>query len=201
MARGEATPITAYLDDRLAESTYNERQKSDHRYTVGWLAAWMKHDGGMAACIEMVNDKVAASLCLGSADESAEPADGEAVAVKTVNKYLSFLRTYWKWLIKHGHADHLDRRNPWDGVAAQAANSRRMRGNGRSGMMRWSSCSMEAGCGDAGCHVGGGLVGDAAGGNIPVAGARLPGWRLSGARGKDGGGRAARAHPSRPARW
>jgi len=111
IAHGKATPLEVYLEDWLAESTYTERSKSDHRLAVQKrLGAWLT-ETGKPLTLEAVTDAVAGRF-------KAEALVGRGVDRGTANKYLSSLRQYWEWL---GRSGYRSGPNPWSGKSLPKA--------------------------------------------------------------------------------
>lgn len=92
IATGQETPVTAYVDAWLAETPMKPRQKTDYRRAVTTLKGWLTKK-----TLEAVTRKEAGSYV------SARVAQGGHW--KTINKDVSALRSYWKWLLKKGHAE------------------------------------------------------------------------------------------------
>lgn len=99
IARGEATPVNQMVDRWLSERRYTERTVGDHRRAVELLRGW----GGQLVSIEEISKRKAG-------DFVSEVLLSGKLAGKTVNKYLSSLSSYWKWLGKKGYA----KENPWE---------------------------------------------------------------------------------------
>lgn len=99
IARGEMTPIGSLVDLWMTErSDMKERQRSDYRRAVSRFAEWA------SVGIEGVSRKIVGRYI-------SEEMIGSGMHPKTANKYISCLSSYWKWMIKRGHADN----NPWQG--------------------------------------------------------------------------------------
>ncbi len=101
-ASGQVTPLKEHLDAWLNEKDFTGRTKYTHRRTVADLEAWCRNDS-IEPTLEAVTRKVAGRFIT----ESLIPGR----SVKTINKHISALSTYWKWLMKRGHASE----NPWAG--------------------------------------------------------------------------------------
>jgi len=99
LATGKATPIDAYLDRWLDASGYQERTKADARTVVRQLQEWCLAEK-RRAFIETVDDRLASDF---------RDLGLKGVHPRTVNKKLSALRQYWKWL---GNSFGI-KPNPW----------------------------------------------------------------------------------------
>ena len=103
IASGQKTPLAMHHEAWLAEKQFAARQVSDYRNQVKRLEAWMVSKS-LSPSVQAVTDKVASEY----------KADGlvkQGVNFKTGNKWLSGLRSYWKWMLDEGHA----KSNPWLG--------------------------------------------------------------------------------------
>ncbi len=100
---GLATPIGLHLEDWLAESNFTDRTKADHRYAVNKLIAWL-HESKLVDALQTMTSKAAGRF-------KSEAMVAKGANHKTANKWLSSLRTYWRWLDAHGHIEG----NPWAG--------------------------------------------------------------------------------------
>lgn len=99
IAIGQATPITALINPWLAErKDIKPRQHRDYRRAVEKFHAWSEKP------VEEVTRKLA-GLYISEAFIS------KAVNPKTANKDISCLSSFWRWLVKRGHAES----NPWEG--------------------------------------------------------------------------------------
>lgn len=105
VALGKATPLKAHLETFLAEQTYSPRYKDDIRRAVGRLSTWSAK-GGAPETLEAVTRKVAGEfISNGLRAVLHDP--------KTINKDISALASYWRWLGRRGHlAD--GSANPWE---------------------------------------------------------------------------------------
>jgi integrase len=105
VARGTATPIKAHLETFLSEKTYSARYKDDIRRAAGRLVSWSAR-GNAPETLEAISRKVAGHFI------SKELAKllGDP---KTINKDISALSSYWRWLGKRGHLAE-DAVNPWE---------------------------------------------------------------------------------------
>ena len=112
VATGEATPLTSLLDTYLSEADMKVRSKSEARLALRRLETWLEAGGGLAR-IESVDRKTAGRFI---SEQLAT-----RLAKNTVNKHLSFLSGYWRWLEKRGHAQD----NPWLRQAFKTPDRRR----------------------------------------------------------------------------
>jgi site-specific recombinase XerC len=103
IASSQKTPLAMHHEAWLAEKQFAERQVSDYTNQVQRLSEWMV-SAGLSPSIEDVTDKVASRY-------KAEALVKAGIHFKTANKWLSGLRSYWRWMVDAGHATH----NPWIG--------------------------------------------------------------------------------------
>lgn len=101
VAIGEATPMMSLLPRWLPETPIKDRQHTDYKRAVKKFADWCKSTS--AGSIEAVTRKLAGRYI----SEELVP---KTNSVKTANKDISCLSSYWRWLMKRGHADS----NPWE---------------------------------------------------------------------------------------
>ena len=104
IATAKGTPISALVDDWLAEKLMKPRQKNDYRRAVVKFEVWTFKQklGGTAEAVTKRNAgeyKTAAFVRAGA-------------NWKTANKDISALSGYWKWLVTQGVA----RENIWQGM-------------------------------------------------------------------------------------
>lgn len=106
IATGKADPITLHLDRYLDNSGLTDRTKADVRTAVAEFEGWL------AQTHQPLTVQAADSRSAG------EFRDLFLIPVKkhtrTINKKLSLLSGYWKWLIKNGVLDR-DATSPWAG--------------------------------------------------------------------------------------
>lgn len=102
IARGEATPLQSLLPAYFAESTLKPRTKIDYERAVERFATWTA-DKGLPGTIEAVSRRVAGRFI-------SEGLIAKGVHAKTINKTVSALSAYWRWLLKRGHVEAA---NPW----------------------------------------------------------------------------------------
>lgn len=99
IASGIETPITSLIDHWLTErADMKPRQRADYRRAVTKFGEWSPMG------IEGVTKKIAGRYI-------GQEMIGKGRHPKTANKDISCLSSYWKWLIKRGHAEI----NPWQG--------------------------------------------------------------------------------------
>ncbi len=92
VATGQGTPVSLYVEQWLAEAPMKARQKADYKRAVTKLEAWLDKK-----TIEAIDRKQAGAYVTHRVQEGGH--------WKTVNKDVSALRSYWKWLLKKGHAE------------------------------------------------------------------------------------------------
>ena len=114
VAMGTATPIKAHLESFLAEIDVSPRYRDDIRRAVKRLTAWCGR-GSAPETLEAISRKVAGSFI--STELTSVLGDR-----KTINKDISALSSYWKWLGKRGHLGD-DPQNPWVGQSFEVQRS------------------------------------------------------------------------------
>lgn len=92
IAIGEATPIAPLIPLWIAEAGIKPRQQRDYKRAVEKFAAWA------TAPIEEITRKKAGQYI-------SEAFIAPKVNVKTANKDISCLSTFWKWLVKRGYVE------------------------------------------------------------------------------------------------
>ena len=102
LASGKVLPLALNLETWLLQINHAGRTKRDYRIAVRDLRRWLGKRG-MEETVQAVTRQLAARYIT----ESLLPGH----AVRTVNKAISSLSAYWKWLVKRG--DAVD--NPWAG--------------------------------------------------------------------------------------
>jgi integrase len=100
---GEATPLAEHLDRWLRETPFQATTERHHRAAVARFTAWLDAQR-VAATAQAVTRKVAG-------DYVSHLAALHPHGRKTVNKHVSTLSTYWKWMERRGHASDI----PWRG--------------------------------------------------------------------------------------
>lgn len=110
IAAGRADPLDTHLDryltTRRAARDFAQRSEADCRTAMADLAAWLK-EAKCPLTVQAVTSRVAGEFRdLGMVAKGMNP--------RTINKKLSLLSGFWKWMIKVGILDH-DTFNPWGG--------------------------------------------------------------------------------------
>ncbi len=100
MAQGLATPLDAYLNAFHAENLRSAGVKADDLRALEMLAEWCRK-AAISPFIEAIDPRTAGRFV----SEALFPGK----ARKTVNKYVSSLSAYWRWMIKKGYLEA----NPW----------------------------------------------------------------------------------------
>lgn len=107
IATGERTPLSAHLDAWLREGgkngPYRARTAFQYRSDVNGFLAWLSA-AGLSATVEAVTRKVVGRFI-------SEALVTTGTDAKTSNRKISAASTYWRWLMKRGHAEA----NPWQG--------------------------------------------------------------------------------------
>jgi integrase len=107
-ATGTGTPIQHHADAWLRESKYRPRSQDQHRGILREFVGWCGADK-TAPEIEAITQRAAGRFVSTAAERGADHG--------TINRKLSTLRAYWKWLVKRGHAEA----NPWLGQSLPKA--------------------------------------------------------------------------------
>lgn len=107
IAKGIATPLTALVEDWLAQRNMKPRQVLDYRRAVLKLDAWCRA-AKVSGTVEGVTRKVAGRYIT---EAFVKP----KVHWKTANKDISCLSSFWKWLEPKGYA----KENVWKGQSLQ----------------------------------------------------------------------------------
>lgn len=107
IALGLATPLLLHVDSWLAEGgskgPLNERTKAQYRADVAALETWTK-SAGVPPLIESFTRQIAGRYIT-------EALVGRGVDRGTANRKISAPSSYWRWLVRRGHAEA----NPWQG--------------------------------------------------------------------------------------
>lgn len=121
VATGSATPLKANLETFLTEKTFSPRYKDDIRRAVGRLSAWCVKEG-MGETLEAITVRVAGEF-------ASKGLTGILGDRKTINKDISALSSYWKWLGRRGHLSG-EKVNPWVGQGFEVPRSARLSKDG-----------------------------------------------------------------------
>ena len=100
MARGEATPFDSFMDSFHAETARSIGTKADDVRALGLLQDWCRTTA-IDPFIETFTSRLAGRFV----SEALFPGK----ARKTINKYVSSLSAYWRWMHRKGYAEA----NPW----------------------------------------------------------------------------------------
>ncbi len=103
IATGKATPITALVDQWIAERPMKPRQVTDYRRAVSKFTAWLAQ-GRHPEAIERVTRRIAGSYI-------SEAFVKAGVHPRTANKDISCLASLWKWSERKGIVNE----NVWKG--------------------------------------------------------------------------------------
>jgi integrase len=101
-----ATSLRQHFETWMNERKFTARSRADHRAALRKLEIWMEGNG-LTLVVTSVTNKVAGNFKI-------EEFSNKNIHHKTANKHLSSLRTYWKWLVNHGHGEE---GNPWIGLS------------------------------------------------------------------------------------
>jgi integrase len=100
---GLATPLATHIETWLIERKMKPRQESDYRRALVKLVAWINSEN-LPVTIEGVTRKLAGRYI-------SEGMVSKGAHWRSINKDISAITSYWKWLIKRGHVEA----NPWTG--------------------------------------------------------------------------------------
>ena len=115
VASGRATPLRELLAQFHVEAVNRkERTKGDDSRALGYLITWCTEEH-LAPTVEAMTRRVAGRFvaALPTVAKSARKAGGARLSPRTVNKYMSSLAAYWKWLVVRDRAAE----NVWRGLA------------------------------------------------------------------------------------
>jgi integrase len=104
MATGHTTPLDFHLEDWLADQGFHGKTKTLHRRSMRVLAEWCATQG--IKTLQGVDHRTA----LRFRDRCLRARLG---APKTINRYLSTYRTYWRWVMPRESLEA----NPWLGTS------------------------------------------------------------------------------------
>ncbi|MCK1531165.1 tyrosine-type recombinase/integrase [Bradyrhizobium sp. 182] len=97
LATGESTPLRSFVAQWHGQSARHPRVMKDDERALELLEVWCR-EHRVDAAIEAVTRKVAGSFIGELLDEGSR-------TPRTINKYISSLSGYWKWLKRRGHVD------------------------------------------------------------------------------------------------
>jgi integrase len=97
LATGSVTPLRTFVSQWQGQSARHPRAMKDDDRALDLLDAWCR-ENRVDAAIEAVTRKVAGRFIGGLLD-------GGGRTPRTINKYISSLSGYWKWLVRRGHVD------------------------------------------------------------------------------------------------
>lgn len=101
LATGESTPLRSFVEQWHGQASRHPRVMADDERALELLETWCRTHR-VDAAIEAITRKVAGRFIGKLLD------DGDRTP-RTINKYISSLSGYWKWLKRRGHVDD----NPW----------------------------------------------------------------------------------------
>jgi integrase len=107
-----ATSLRQHFETWMNERKFTPRSRADHNAALRKLEIWMEGQG-LTLVVTSVTNKIAGNFKI-------EEFSKKNVHHKTANKHLSSLRTYWKWLVNHGHGED---GNPWIGLSLPKVHS------------------------------------------------------------------------------
>lgn len=98
IARGRATPLDLPLPTFLLEKKkWGRRTVADFERALGYLKAWLR-ENHFQSSVEAVTRRVAG-------DFVSSRLAGSGLSSKSINKYVTGLSGYWKWLISKGYVE------------------------------------------------------------------------------------------------
>lgn len=96
------TPLGEHVETFIVYRAYRQKSGTDLRRVIRWLSDWLSSEG-LPQTIEAVNRRAAGRFIDGPLVERR--------GAKKAGAYLSFLKSYWEWLVERGHC----RESPWAG--------------------------------------------------------------------------------------
>lgn len=106
IATGKADPITTHLDRYLDKAGMAARTNADARTAVRELDGWLA-EANRPQTVQALDSRTAGEF----RDQFLVPVKKDT---RTINKKISLLSSYWRWLIKNGVLNS-DTLNPWGG--------------------------------------------------------------------------------------
>lgn len=104
VASGQATPLSEYLEEWIADRGFKGASAAHHRNAFEVLARWCK-SAHVKPTLEAITNKIAWQFRdRGLRTRYSEP--------KTVNNYLWSYRSHWQWLLRRSRVET----NPWLGL-------------------------------------------------------------------------------------
>jgi hypothetical protein len=106
LAVGDMTPLRSYLSQWQGQSARHPRVMKDDERALELLEAWCRAHH-IDPAIEAITRKVAGRFVAQLFDDGndARRLGGAGRTARTINKYISSLSGYWKWLKRRGHVD------------------------------------------------------------------------------------------------
>ncbi|WP_114946144.1 tyrosine-type recombinase/integrase [Microvirga calopogonii] len=109
IATGRTTPLSAYVDEWHTQTPDRKpRTKDEDRRALRYLEEWCKREN-VSPTIEAITRKAAGRFIGGMSAVSASGQSGQKLSVRSINKNISQLTAYWKWLKRRGLVED----NPW----------------------------------------------------------------------------------------
>ncbi len=137
VARGRETPIEAALELYHKErSDLTPRTKADNARAVARLIQHCEARR-LRPTVEQLNRREAGRFVTAMKDYAANPETGATISNKTVNKYLTGLRSLWAWMERRGLVED----NIWSRQSLPKGRQSERSGNVHSRIRRWQSCS------------------------------------------------------------
>lgn len=106
VATGDETPLVLLLDEWLDEKQIKPRQKLDYRRAVVKLDSYLRTNRINSAVQPITRRR---------AGDYVQSLTRAVIHWKTINKDVSALSSYWRWLVKRGHAEQ----NVWLGQGVE----------------------------------------------------------------------------------
>ncbi|MCG7360539.1 phage integrase N-terminal SAM-like domain-containing protein [Roseomonas sp. ACRSG] len=103
VVHGGALPLGHFVDQWLGQGTYTGRTEAEHRLALTKLHDWLASIN-QTVLVQAVTRRVAGAFVASLQEKG-------SLARKTINKHVSSLSSYWRWLVSRGYAEM----NPWSG--------------------------------------------------------------------------------------
>ncbi len=112
---GQAVPISLHVDRFLRECPAVPTTQAARRSTIERFEVWLRQEKGGSSHLKAVSKKTAGAF--------ASALTEQGLAQKTVNCHLSYLSSYWRWMVKRGLVEV----NVWAGQQVVTKGSSRAR--------------------------------------------------------------------------
>lgn len=92
---GTTTPLKKHMEEFVSDQGYQPKSKLDLERTLLRLGKWLSRKGHWQS-LEVVTPELGAAFVRHYVHDL-------GMSRKNASKYVSFMRSYWKWLVDHGH--------------------------------------------------------------------------------------------------